>query len=82
VEHEPVVHEHGNERLATDRDDGAAIVGGDVDPLDRDALVPCGERDPLDVGGEGDPVDLHQRCTKTSDSDFLAMSGTAAPGAG
>ena len=36
------------------------VVGIDVDPLDRDALVAGGERDALDVRRERDPVDADQ----------------------
>jgi hypothetical protein len=54
------VDEHRDEMLAAHRLDGRAVIRVDVDPLDRDRFVPGGERDPLDVGREGNAVDANQ----------------------
>ena len=59
-EHEPVGFEHRHPSLSTDRLDVRAVVRVNVDPFDLDALVARGERDPLDVRREGDPVDADQ----------------------
>ena len=51
---------HRHEVLAGELDDGRAVVGVDVDPVDGDRLVGEGQRHPLHVGGVRDPVDAHQ----------------------
>ena len=50
-------NEHGDERLPADRLDRAPIAGRNVDPVDREPLVPERERDPLDIRRKRDPVD-------------------------
>ncbi len=54
------VDEHRDEPLAAHRLDGRAVIRVDVDPLDCDRLVSGCERDPLDVGREGNSVDADQ----------------------
>ena len=49
----------GHEVLAAELADGRAVGGIDLDPIGRQALVAEGERDALDVRGEGDPQDAH-----------------------
>jgi hypothetical protein len=51
--------EHRDEVLAAELAHGATVGRVDVDPFDGDALVPEGQRDALDVRGEGDPQDAH-----------------------
>ena len=55
-DHLVAVDENRHERLAADRLDRRAVGRVDVDPLDLDALVPRGKRDPLDVRRERDPI--------------------------
>ena len=52
--------EDGNQPLPAHRLDRRAVARVDVDPSDLEALVPGGERDAFDVGGERDPVDPDQ----------------------
>lgn len=54
------VDEHRDETLAAHILDGRAVIRVDVDPLDLDRLVPGCERDPLDIGREGNSVDANQ----------------------
>ena len=49
--------QHRHELLAAGLDDGRAVVGGHVDPVDGDRLVGQGEGHALDVGRVGDAED-------------------------
>jgi hypothetical protein len=46
--------------LAAHSLDRRAVIRVDVDPLDLDRLVPGCERDPLDIGREGNSIDADQ----------------------
>ena len=55
---EVAVDQDGDERLAGDLLDGRAVLGVDPDRLDLEPLVGQGERDAVDVGRVGEPVEL------------------------
>ena len=60
--------------------DGRAVVRVDVDPLDREALVAGGKRDPLDVGRERNPVDADQiQCFRLKNQSWLSVVARIRP---
>ena len=54
------VDKHRDETLTAHSLNERPVIRVDLDPLDLDRLVPGGERDPLDVGREGNAVDANQ----------------------